>query len=385
MTAMENGERRTTSIPPGIAAAATYFFPFIGGLVMLAIEKENRFVRFHAAQSIVFWVCAIPVAVLSWIPFIGNLIGLAFLVAWVFLMYEAWTNKEFEMPFLGALASLTLLGPLLPHDVWRGFGALAGSWIGGSANMVGLQAVFETPPGLFGQMVVVDTVVGYTWIGLLISLASRQEKVDRWLGANGALLEETKGRIEGMDLGGKGSMDLASAAGIAFLGLGVAPLCMGLGNLMPEIQGRVNHFAWGILFVSILGVLFSFTPVRKLKERGGDQVGYAGIYLMLAGVGAQADLSSILGAPFLVLAGVLWISIHAVVLMIAARMLKAPLFFLAVGSTANIGGPASAPLVATIYRADLAPVGLILAVLGNTVGYYMGYLTGEVCRLVGGG
>ena len=114
MTAMENGERRTTSIPPGIAAAATYFFPFIGGLVMLAIEKENRFVRFHAAQSIVFWVCAIPVAVLSWIPFIGNLIGLAFLVAWVFLMYEAWTNKEFEMPFLGALARRQVFGQEQP-------------------------------------------------------------------------------------------------------------------------------------------------------------------------------------------------------------------------------------------------------------------------------
>ncbi len=287
--------------------------------------------------------------------------------------------------FIGALVSLSVLGPILPEGAWRGFGALSGSWIGGSANMVGLQAVFETPPGLFGQMVVVDTVVGYTWIGLLISLASRQKKIDRFLGADRSLLEDARERVEGMDLGGKEGMDLPAAAGIAFLGLGVAPLCMGVGKLMPEIQGRVNHFAWGILLISILGVLLSFTPVRKLKSKGGDQVGYAGIYLMLAGVGAQADLSSILGSPALVLAGAIWISIHALVLLAAARLLKAPLFFLAVGSTANIGGPASAPLVATVYRADLAPVGLILAVLGNTVGYYMGYLTGEACRLVAGG
>ncbi len=287
--------------------------------------------------------------------------------------------------FLGALASLSLLGPILPHDAWKGFGALAGSWIGGSANMVGLQAVFETPPGLFGQMVVVDTVVGYTWIGLLISLAPRQKRIDRFLGADRSLLEDARERVEGMDLGGKGSMDLPSAAGIAFLGLGLAPLCMALGGIMPEIQGRVNHFAWGILAISLVGVFLSFTPVRRLKDRGADQVGYAGIYLMLAGVGAQADLSSILGAPALVLAGALWISIHALVLLVAARLLRAPLFFLAVGSTANIGGPASAPLVATVYRADLAPVGLILAVLGNTVGYYLGYLTGEACRFIAGG
>jgi len=287
--------------------------------------------------------------------------------------------------FLGALASLSLLGPILPPQAWRGFGALAGSWIGGSANMVGLQAVFQTPPELFGRMVVVDTVVGYTWIGILIALASRQERIDRWLGADPSLLEDARERVEGLGGRKRSGLDLASAAGIAFLGLGVAPLCMALGRAMPEIQGRVNHFAWGILFISLLGVALSFTPVRRLGEKGGDQVGYVGIYLMLAGVGAQADLTSILGAPALVLAGVVWLAIHALVLLGAARLLRAPLFFLAVGSTANIGGPASAPLVATVYRPELAPVGLILAVLGNTVGYYLGFLTGEACRLVAGG
>jgi uncharacterized membrane protein len=108
---MESGEKRTTSIPPGIAAAAAYFFPFIGGLVMLAIEKENRFVRFHAAQSIVFWVCTIiVVALLSWIPIIGSLVGLVVFVVWVFLMYEAWTDKEFEIPYLGAIARKQVFG-----------------------------------------------------------------------------------------------------------------------------------------------------------------------------------------------------------------------------------------------------------------------------------
>jgi uncharacterized membrane protein len=107
---MEDGKRHTTSIPPGIAAAAAYFFPFIGGLVMLALEKEDRFVRFHAAQSIVFWVAAIPIAVLSAIPLIGNILGLAFIVAWIFLMYQAWTNREFEIPYLGAIARKQVFG-----------------------------------------------------------------------------------------------------------------------------------------------------------------------------------------------------------------------------------------------------------------------------------
>lgn len=107
---MEDKKKHTTAIPPGIAAAATYFFAFVGGLVMLAIEKEDRFVRFHAAQSIVFWVCAIPIALLSGIPVIGAILGFAFFVVWIFLMYQAWTNKEFEIPYLGAIARKQVFG-----------------------------------------------------------------------------------------------------------------------------------------------------------------------------------------------------------------------------------------------------------------------------------
>jgi uncharacterized membrane protein len=104
---MEDQEKHTTSIPPGMAAAATYFFPFIGGLVMLALEKEDRFVRFNAAQSVLFWVLAIPIAVLSCIPIIGiigDLLSIVFVVAWIFLIYQAWTHREFEIPYLGEIA-----------------------------------------------------------------------------------------------------------------------------------------------------------------------------------------------------------------------------------------------------------------------------------------
>jgi uncharacterized membrane protein len=107
---MEDDHKHHTSIPPGMAAAASYFFPFVGGLVMLALEEEDRFVRFHAAQSIVFWVAVIPVAILSMIPGIGYIFSAVFLVAWIFLMYQAWTNKEFEIPYLGALARKQVFG-----------------------------------------------------------------------------------------------------------------------------------------------------------------------------------------------------------------------------------------------------------------------------------
>jgi uncharacterized membrane protein len=108
---MDGEKKHTTSIPPGIAAAAAYLFIIIGGLVMLAIEKEDRFVRFHAAQSIVFWVCVlILAALLHWIPVIRELFSIVFIAAWIFLMYQAWMNREFEIPFLGAIARKQVFG-----------------------------------------------------------------------------------------------------------------------------------------------------------------------------------------------------------------------------------------------------------------------------------
>jgi uncharacterized membrane protein len=108
---MEGNEKHTTSIPPGIAAAAAYFFFIIGGLVMLAIEKEDRFVRFHAAQSIVFWVCATILGfLLGWIPVVNVLFSIVLIAVWIFLMYQAWMNREFEIPYLGAIARKQVFG-----------------------------------------------------------------------------------------------------------------------------------------------------------------------------------------------------------------------------------------------------------------------------------
>lgn len=103
-------DRQTTSIPPGIAAFAAYFFPFIGGLVFLAIEQESRFIRFHAAQSIVFWICAIPVAILNFVPVIGWLVSIAFVLVWFFLLYQSWRGRMVELPVVGELARRQVFG-----------------------------------------------------------------------------------------------------------------------------------------------------------------------------------------------------------------------------------------------------------------------------------
>jgi uncharacterized membrane protein len=125
-----------------------------------------------------------------------------------------------------------------------------------------------------------------------------------------------------------------------------------------------------VLIVVTVGLLLSFTPLRRLEQVGASKLGYVALYMLLTGIGAQADLRAVLAAPAFLAAGALWIGVHAVILLIAARLLRAPLFFFATGSMANIGGAATAPVVAGVYHPAMAPVGLLMAVAGYVLGIY---------------
>jgi uncharacterized membrane protein len=146
------------------------------------------------------------------------------------------------------------------------------------------------------------------------------------------------------------------------------------GSRMPSIGNPtiISSTTWAVLIVVTGGLLLSFTPVRRLEEAGASKIGYLALYLLLTGIGAQADLKAVLDAPLFLAAGVVWILVHATVLFIAARLLRAPLFFFATGSMANIGGAASAPVVAGVYHPAMAPVGLLMAVAGYIAGIYGG-------------
>jgi uncharacterized membrane protein len=159
-----------------------------------------------------------------------------------------------------------------------------------------------------------------------------------------------------------------------------------LGERLPVLGNPtiVSHTTWAVLLVVTGGLVLSFTPVSRLEEVGASRIGYTALYLMMAAVGAQANLTAVVQAPVFVAAGVLWLGVHAVVLYFAARLVRAPLFFVATSSMANIGGPASAPVVAGIYHPALAPVGLLMAVGGYVLGIYGGLACAWLLSVIGG-
>jgi len=286
---------------------------------------------------------------------------------------------------IGGPVALALLGRFLPPDTWMGLAALSGSWIGGAPNMVAIKESVGTPDSLMGPIIVVDTVVAYGWMGVLLFLSSFQGKIDAWLRADTDAIEALDGRLAVAD-DERQPMEVRDLAIILGLGFGAAAVCIWVGDKMPLLGDPtiISHTTWTVVLVTSLGLALSFTPVRRLEQVGASRAGYLALYLMLTAIGAQADLKKVVEAPLYLLVGVIWLGIHIAVLFIVARLVRAPLFFIATGSMANVGGVVSAPIVASVYRRSLAPVGVLMGVSGYLIGIYGALLCAWLLSLVAG-
>ena len=272
---------------------------------------------------------------------------------------------------IGAQIAFLVFARWLPPDGWKGLAALTGSWIGGTANMVAIAESVGTPDAIMGPIIVVDTVVGYGWMGVLLFLSAWQVVFDRRLRADTSALAETNRLLADLDTHRRPTelRDIAIILGLGFAG---AIAAVQLGAALPVLGDPtiISHTTWAVLIVVTGGLLLSFTPVRNLEEAGASKVGYAALYLLLTAIGAQGNLLEVLSAPAFFFAGVLVITIHVAVMLAVAKIIKAPFFFVATGSVANIGGAGTAPIVASVYHPAMAPVGLLMAVAGYILGIY---------------
>lgn len=285
---------------------------------------------------------------------------------------------------IGAPIALFLFLNLVPPDTWQGMTALSGSWIGGGANMVALAQMAGTSDTMFGMMVIVDVAVANVWMGVLLFAAGRAAKIDRWTGADTSAIDDLKRRVtefEARHVRPPGLDDLILIVAIGFLGMWVATLAgRGLGAVLPLLSDTV----WKFIVVTALAVGLSFSPARQLEGAGASRVGSLMLYVLVASIGAHADFMQMREAPVLVAVGAVWILFHVAFLLLVAKLIKAPVFFVAVGSQANIGGAASAPVVASAFHPTLAPVGVLLAVAGYVLGTYAGLICMAMLKFVAG-
>jgi uncharacterized membrane protein len=279
----------------------------------------------------------------------------------------------------GAIASYAIFARWLPPETWKGIGALSASWIGGSANMLAVKEAIQTPDAVFAPMVIVDTVITYSWMGILVALSSKQSSWDRWVKADRSTIDDVVHRLKGFLPEGSKPASAWHSLWLMGIGMGAGWICLQVGHRLPRTPS-LSPAGWAFLLVTALGILLSLTPAARLEKYGASRWGYFSLYLLLAAMGSKAQLQYILRAPLLIVMAYVWVLCHAALLGIYGYFFRVPMFFLVTSSQANIGGTASTPIVAGVYQPQLASLGLLLAISGNVIGTYAGILIAQGCH-----
>jgi len=275
----------------------------------------------------------------------------------------------------------------LPQDSWKAFGTLAGSWIGGTGNMTAAHAALEGTSEHMTMAAAADQMVYLLWLPLLLGSRAFAKKFNRWM-------RVPANRLELMDRAAARFDDSEQAPTmvqllyLALIALGLTWISLELSRVLPPIAVGgatvISASTWLILMVTTLSLIASATPARKLPA--AHPIAMAIIYVYVARIGATMDLSNAnletMGA--FVLMCYVWIFIHGIFILAGAWLFRVDVHTLAIASAANIGGAASAPVVAAHHRESLVPASILMAMIGYALGNYLSILTGRLGQLLMG-
>jgi len=292
---------------------------------------------------------------------------------------------------------VSFIAPSIIHDagieqVWRGLSTVAGSWIGGGANQAAMKEVFNVGDTIFSSMIAVDVIIANIWMAFLLYGVGISNKLDKWFSADASSIMQLKEKVEMYSLQMSRIPNIVDTIKVFAVGFGITALAhLGSDFIAPLIKrsapflskfSLTSGFFWLIVLSTSIALTLSFTRFRELEGIGASRYGSLFIYILVATIGMKMDITAIFHNPGLFLIGFIWMLFHAISLIIMAKLINAPFFFLAVGSQANVGGAASAPIVASAFHPSLAPVGVLLAVLGYALGTYGAWLCGVLLQLV---
>jgi len=247
---------------------------------------------------------------------------------------------------------------------------------------------------LFSSMIAVDVIIANIWMAVLLYMAANAKAIDAKTGADTSAIEDLKQAVEKFNRENTRNpevKDLILIIAIAFGATAFGHIVAD--NVAPFIEAHwpaakayslTSKFFWLIVTVTTLGLVFSTTKLRNFESVGASKVGTVFIYLLVASIGLHMDITAITKSPWLFVVGAIWMMVHAGLMLLVAKWIKAPLFYMAVASQANVGGAASAPVVASAFHPSLAPVGVLLAVLGYALGTYAAWFCGQILQTVAG-
>ncbi len=297
---------------------------------------------------------------------------------------------------VGGPVSLWIVKSISPEtvsgDTWRGLATIAGSWIGGSANQTALKEVFNPSAEIFSQAIAIDVFTAELWLALLLYGVANAAKIDKWIGADTSAVDEIRQKMEREFADNQRNPSFQDLLLILLVGFGTTAAAHACADvIVPFIENNLPNLKkfsltsssfWVISLVTLFGLILSQTPVREIEKVGASKFGSLFLFILIATIGMKMNIATVLEKPQLFLVGIIWMLFHASFTLLAAYLTKAPFFFTAVGSQANVGGAASASVVAAAFHPSLASVGVLLAILGYALGTYLGYLTGLMMQWV---
>lgn len=276
---------------------------------------------------------------------------------------------------IGFLIAFLMFRAALDAEAWKALGALSGSWTGGSANMVAVQGILEAPEDVFGYVLIVDTVLYSVWLLLMFSSVGFSERFNRWTKADTTKFETQTGPDEE-----ERPIDLVSLMGLIGFSLFVSATASWIGEQLPELGDVVTATTWTILIVSVLGLIIATTPMGKTA--GSTEIAMVMLYVIIGIIASGSDFTSLTQAPLYLAVGIVVLIVHLAIMVVYAKLTRTELFSLAVASTANIGGVASAPVVAGAFDRQLVPVGVLYALMGSFLGTFIGLSVAQLLAAV---
>lgn len=290
---------------------------------------------------------------------------------------------------VGGVVAYVIVHGWLPEDSWKGFGALAGSWIGGTANMAAAAEMLDTPKAQLGLAIIADNVIYIVWLPLLLMSRDYADKFNKWARVPAE-------RLAAMDAAADTHVEddraptmpqylylAAVVIGVTAIGHAFAPpIAAWIANVSPGLANVLSETTTRILLVTTISLGLSTTAVSRLPN--STAIGTALVYIFVAGMGARAELAGLGDAPVFVLGAFIWIFIHGLFMLAGAWIFRVDVHSVAIASAANIGAAASAPIVAAHHRPNLVPASILLALLGYALGNYLAPLTGHLARMAVG-
>ncbi len=280
----------------------------------------------------------------------------------------------------GFIVTFTLFHTMFESESWRAFAALSGSWMGGTGNMVAIQGALNVPDSKMGYALLIDSIDYAIWVMILLALVPMSNKFNAWSRADTSIIDEVGAKLSSKEAEKK-AMSFDSLFFLLGSALFVSALSQWLASYLPTTS-FLTTTTWIVIIATLAGIVMAMTPLARLA--GSMELGNIMLYLMVALIASRANFAELTQAPLYIVAGFVIIIVHVAFMVLFAKLFKLDLFSLGVASLANIGGVASAPILASAYSKALIPIGVLMAMLGYIIGTFGGLMVGKVLEMIAG-